>query len=51
MGCPGAQILGFDDPPIRTVQYRQTHHYNFYKEFLQDPEAFFDDDSPAITGN
>lgn len=41
MGLPGAQILSFDDPPIRTVPYTETSHYVFYRNFLRDPESFF----------
>jgi len=41
MGCPGSQILGFDDPPIRPQRYTETRHYTFYREFLDDPKRFF----------
>ncbi len=41
MGCPGAQILSFDDPPIRSIEYSDTRHYRFYKDFLSDPESYF----------
>jgi len=41
MGCPGAQILDFDHPPIRTIEYTRTRHYTFYRDFLEHPERFF----------
>ena len=41
MGCPGAQILSLDNPPIRAVPYTETSHYVFYRDFLQNPESFF----------
>jgi predicted ATPase len=41
MGCPGAQILSFDDPPIRSIEYSDTRHYRFYKDFLNDPASYF----------
>ncbi len=41
MGCPGGRILSFDDPPISEVDFRETRHYAFYRDFLNDPEQFF----------
>lgn len=41
LGCPGSQILSFDTPTIRTIDYRQTASYNFYERFLADPAEFF----------
>ena len=41
MGCPGAQLLSFDDPPIRAIEYRDTRHIRFYKDFLNDPASYF----------
>jgi predicted ATPase len=42
LSCPGAQILGFDSPPIATVPYTDSSPYHFYKEFLRHPEKFFE---------
>ncbi len=41
MGCPDGEILCFDDPPIRPIAYKETRHYNFYRDFLKDPAKFF----------
>ena len=37
---PGAQILSFDAPNITEISYEQTTHYQIYKQFLDDREAF-----------
>jgi len=42
LGCPAAQILSFNGSRIEPVEYRQTASFAFYKEFLNDPEKFFD---------
>ncbi|MEW6136633.1 MAG: AAA family ATPase [Thermodesulfobacteriota bacterium] len=42
LGCPGSQILSFDDSSIRTIDYRQTEPFRFYSEFLAAPEKFFE---------
>lgn len=41
LGCPDAQILNFDRPGIKTINYEQTDSYRFYKEFLDDPKKVF----------
>lgn len=41
LGCPGAQILSFDNGSIQTVDYTATTSYNFYKDFIGDPSRFF----------
>jgi predicted ATPase len=40
MACPGAKIYGFDGPEIAAVQYEDTDHYQLYKAFMADPQAF-----------
>lgn len=40
MAFPGAQILSFDDPPLRPVQYRDLEHVNLTRDFLNNPEAY-----------
>lgn len=40
LGCPGAQILGFDSAPITTIRYTESGPYNFYSKFLHDPDQF-----------
>ena len=46
LACPEAQILDFDEPPVHSIEYNQTRHYKFYKDFLNNPEAFLSDLSP-----
>lgn len=40
MAFPGAQILNFDEPPLRPVKYRDLEHVNLTRDFLNNPEAF-----------
>ncbi|MDQ7785345.1 MAG: AAA family ATPase [Desulfomonilaceae bacterium] len=42
LGCPGSQILAFDSPPIRTIDYRDTASFAFYENFLSNPSRFFE---------
>ncbi len=41
LGCPDVQILSFDAPGIKSIEYKQTDSYRFYKRFLEDPTKFF----------
>lgn len=38
MAYPGAQILQFSEDGIRSVNYRETEHYQVTRRFLEDPE-------------
>lgn len=38
MAYPGACILELSEDGIRRVEYRETEHYRFTKQFLDDPE-------------
>ncbi|MFC1833660.1 AAA family ATPase [Thermodesulfobacteriota bacterium] len=40
LGTPGAQLLSFDNTVIKSVEYTETRHYNFYRDFLNDPGSF-----------
>jgi predicted ATPase len=40
MAIPGAVILSFDDPPVRTVSYRDLDSVTLVREFLQAPERY-----------
>lgn len=40
LACPDAQILSFDEIPVRRIGYRDTDHYRIYKEFMNDPNSF-----------
>jgi predicted ATPase len=37
---PGAEIFGFDQSPIRKVNYEDTEHYRIYKEFMKNRKKF-----------
>jgi predicted ATPase len=38
LSCPGAAIFTFDRIPIQRIDYRDTDHYRFYRDFMADPE-------------
>ena len=38
MAFPGAEIKLFDEDGVRTVDYRDTEHYQITKQFINDPE-------------
>jgi predicted ATPase len=40
LAYPGAQIFAFGQTEIKEVQYEDTVHYQIYKRFMQDPQAF-----------
>ena len=40
LACPDAQILSFDEIPVRRIGYHDTDHYRIYKEFMNDPNSF-----------
>ncbi len=42
MACPGACVLNFDGPSIQPTGYQHSVHYQFYREFLENPDSFFD---------
>ena len=41
LACPGAEILSFDESPVKKIDYEDTNHYRIYKEFMTDPKKFF----------
>jgi predicted ATPase len=41
LGCPGAQILSFDDVPVRPIKFTETNHFRLYKDFMENPAGFF----------
>jgi predicted ATPase len=47
MACPGACVLNFDGPRIERTGYRDSGHFQFYKDFLENPECFFGPCEPA----
>ncbi len=40
LACPGADILSFDESPVKRIEYEDTDHYRIYKEFMADPLKF-----------
>ena len=38
MAFPGAEIKLFDETGVRSVDYRDTEHYQITKQFINDPE-------------
>lgn len=40
MATPGAHILSFDDPPVRSVEYEQLESVMLVRDFLQAPERY-----------
>jgi len=40
MATPGATILGFDDPPIRSVPYEELESMRLVRDFLAAPERY-----------
>ena len=40
LACPGARILTFDDPPVRSIEYEDTSHYRIYRDFMADPKQY-----------
>jgi predicted ATPase len=34
LACEGAEILSFDHTPVKPIKYRETEHYQVYKQFL-----------------
>jgi predicted ATPase len=40
MAFPGAEILSFDQVPIKLVAYKDLEHVNLTRDFLNDPEQF-----------
>ncbi|HDZ91460.1 MAG: AAA family ATPase [Deltaproteobacteria bacterium] len=35
LACPGADILSFDEAPVRKIDYEDTEHYLIYKNFME----------------
>jgi predicted ATPase len=40
MALPDARILGFDDPPVRRLEYEDVEHVRLTRDFLGAPERF-----------
>ena len=40
LACPDAQIMTFDQTPVRQIAYEDTDHYRIYRDFMSDPERF-----------
>jgi predicted ATPase len=42
LSFPDAQILSFDEAPIKEILYEETHSYQFYKDFLNNRGAYLE---------
>lgn len=40
MACPGARIYNFDRLPVNPILYRDTEHFQVYRDFMADPQQF-----------
>jgi predicted ATPase len=40
LACPGAEILSFDENPVKQIDYKDTEHFRIYKEFMTDHRKF-----------
>ena len=40
MACPGAEIYSFDHVPIKQINYKETVHYQTYKNFILEMERY-----------
>jgi predicted ATPase len=40
LACAGAKIFSFDHVPACPVAYKETEHYQIYKNFLQDRKKY-----------
>jgi predicted ATPase len=40
MACRGARLYSFDEAPVREVRYEDTEHYQVYRAFMADPDAW-----------
>jgi len=40
MALPGADILSFDQPPVRRIAYEEVEQVSLTRDFLNNPEAF-----------
>jgi len=42
LACPGARIYDFNKSPLRETLYEETDHFRVYKDFLDNPERYFE---------
>ncbi len=42
LGCPGAQIFGFQKTGIAPVNFRDTKIFKLYESFVKDPSGFYE---------
>jgi len=40
LACPGADILSFDEIPVRKINYEETEHYLVYKNFMENRDKY-----------
>ncbi len=44
LACPGAQILTFDEIPVKRIDYENTDHFRIYRDFMADPKRYLPSD-------
>jgi predicted ATPase len=49
MACPGAKIYGFDETPIREINYEETEHYKIYRSFMENRNQYLQRSYPGST--
>lgn len=42
LGCPGAQIFGFQKTGISPINFRDTKIFKLYESFIKDPSGFYE---------
>jgi predicted ATPase len=42
LACPDATLYGFDDSPVRPLEYEETEHYRVYRDFLENRGRFLE---------
>jgi predicted ATPase len=40
LACPDAEIISFDDIPLKTITYEDTDYYRIYKNFMENPSRY-----------
>ncbi len=45
LACPEANIYSFDHSPVKTIPYEDTEHYQVYKNFMENPNRYLEEDA------
>ncbi len=44
LACPRSVIYSFDHSPVKTFRYKDTEHYQIYKNFMENPGRYLKED-------